>query len=369
MKGEPDASSPSAPLAQFSEREFYAREFRGRTLAIALPGAGKRGAGKGDAGEDMAPLLRTVEALRGVAARALLISAEPGQAADALGVPALDLAEPRLEAEVWRALRSRGCALVGVGQAADFHAASRELAVRLGIFKLVWIDRAGGLGGPGRERRSFVQQAELREAVGAAGDSRAALWTEVRSALDAGVASVNVCALEGLEAELFTYSGSGTLFTRERYIEVRRLSVDDYDAAHDLVQRGVAEGYLAPRSQEQLDEILAHGFGAFVEHAHLAGIGALIERWGPAVGEIACLYTLTRFLGEGVGGYLVAFALERAREREMRRVFACTTQDRVGAFFERQGFGRTTPDSIPAARWAGYAPERRARVLCYDRSP
>jgi hypothetical protein len=47
-------------------------------------------------------------------------------------------------------------------------------------------------------------------------------------------------------------------------VQVRHLGVDDFDAAQDLVRRGVAEGYLAPRSRDGVDEILAGGFGAFV---------------------------------------------------------------------------------------------------------
>jgi len=183
--------------------------------------------------------------------------------------------------------------------------------------------------------------------------------------LRAGVPAVNVCSLEALDDELFTYAGSGTLFTRERYVEVRDLGIDDFDAAQDLVRRGAAEGYLAPRSQEDVDAILAGGFGAFVDTRHLAGIAALLTGYGDDAAELASLYALTRFLGEGVGGHLVAFALERARELRRRYVFACTTSERVGAFFARNGFREVSPDELPAAKWADYDAERRARVRCF----
>jgi len=67
----------------------------------------------------------------------------------------------------------------------------------------------------------------------------------------------------------------------------------------------VDEGYLAPRPPEDVERVLASGFGAFVEGRHLAGIGALLVYPGRKVGEVASLYTLTRFLGEGVGHNLV----------------------------------------------------------------
>jgi len=345
-------------LAPFSERQFYAREFRGRTLAIGAPDP---------AGAGGASLPRVVDALRAAGARAVLVM--PAGEVPGWAAPRLAATHPRLEAEAWRALRSEGRVVVEVDAAGGFHVASRSVAARLGIFKLVWLDVGGGLGGAGAGRRSFVQQSELADRVAAAADARDALWAEVDAALAAGIASVNVCTAEGLEDELFTYAGSGTLFTRERYIEVRRLGIDDFDAAHDLVARGVAEGYLAPRTPDQVDEVLARGFGAFVEHAHLAGIGALLDGCGPGVGEIGCLYTLTRFLGEGVGGHLVSFALDRARAQDMSRVFACTTQERVGAFFQRLGFECVSSDAVPAARWEGYDPDRLARVRCYQRTP
>jgi amino-acid N-acetyltransferase len=179
--------------------------------------------------------------------------------------------------------------------------------------------------------------------------------------------AVNLCSLDGLADELFTYAGSGTLFSRERYVAVRRLGIDDFDAADDLIARGVAEGYLAPRSTEEVERVLTNGFGAFVEGRHLAGIGSLL-RWEEAgTAEIASLYTLTRFVGEGIGGHLVAFACERARELGCRSAIAVTTSDRVAAFFERNGFEAVGPEEIPAEKWHDYDPNRRDRARCLRR--
>jgi N-acetylglutamate synthase-like GNAT family acetyltransferase len=247
----------------------------------------------------------------------------------------------------------------------------RELAVRLGVFKLVWIDPGGGFTDAAGRRLSFVHLEELRELLAARrrlGGRRRALLREIGAMLDGGVPAVNVCALAGLEQELFTYAGSGTLFTRKRYMVVRELGLDDFDAAYDLIARGVAEGYLAPRPARAVDEVLAHGFGAFVEGRHLAGIGALLTfRDAPGVGEIGSLYTLTRFLGEGVGQHLVDFALRRARAQRLRTVFGVTTQPRVGAFFERLGFEAARVEELPPSRWRGYDRRRRGRLLCYRR--
>ena len=145
---------------------------------------------------------------------------------------------------------------------------------------------------------------------------------------------------------------------------MRSFGVDDFAAAHDLIARGVAEGYLAPRTDEEVDTIFAHGVGAFVEGRLLAGIGALLPVAGANAGEIASLYTLTRFLGEGVGGHLVSALVDRARELGYGYVFACTTTERVAGFFERQDFQRVNPERIPDDKWRHYDSLRRPRVRC-----
>ena len=177
--------------------------------------------------------------------------------------------------------------------------------------------------GPTSTSRSF---GGLRSGWNGSGESpqRRLLLREVEAALDAGVAAVNLSTLEGLADELFTYAGSGTLFTRERYVTVRRLGLDDYDAATIWWPAASTRAILAPRSPDEVERVLASGFGAFVEGPHLAGIGALLEHAESAAAEIASLYTLTRFLGEGVGGHLIGFALDEARARGFAWVFAGT---------------------------------------------
>jgi amino-acid N-acetyltransferase len=351
------------PPDGFSEREFYRREFRGRTLGFALPG---------DGGAALRAARPVLHELASGGARALVLSPERAALEAALPGGALAAEHARLEGEVWRRLRERPLLGVVVADGAPFAATCRDLALRLGIPKLVWVDPGGGLRDAGGTRLSFVHLDELRALLagggaGLAGGGRLGLWREIEAMLAAGLPAVNVCSAEGLDDELFTYAGSGTLFTRERYTTVRRLGVDDYDAAWDLIRRGVEEGFLAPREAEEVDTVLASGFGAFVEGSHLAGIGALLPGGDGRSGEIACLYTLTRFLGEGVGVALVAHALARAAERGYAYVFACTTSERVGTFFERNGLRPVAPTQVPEAKWVGYDPERLARVRCYRR--
>ena len=344
----------------FSEKGFYLEEFHGWTLGFAAAAAQLEAA---------EPLVGVLRELAQNETRAVVISTEAAPLRRLFGGTPTAGDDPRLAAAVWRSLARAPCAGVVAAPGAAFAEAACRIAVRLGLAKLVWIDPEGGLLRPDGTRDSFVDREELRAIVGAGaageGAGRLALLREIERALDAGVAAVNLTTLDGVADELFTYAGSGTLFSRQRYVEVRPLGLDDYDAANDLIARGVAEGFLAPRAPEEVEDVLANGFGAFVEGRHLAGIGALLAT-GDA-GEVASLYTLTRYIGGGIGGHLIRFALDRAAQAGLRSAFACTTSERVVAFFEANGFHEVPADEIPAAKWHGYDPTRRDRVRCVRR--
>lgn len=355
----PEVPRPPPP---FTEKGFYLEEFRGRTVGILAPAS--------ELGEahELPEVLRELERngtsvllLAGNQAELERLQAKPVVAADV----------ERLESAVYRGLLDSPRVGLLAPSDAELPALARRVAIRLSLRKLVVLDPEGGLRGESGARDSFVDLAELRVLLtgGAPLESarRRALLAEIREALEAGLPACNLCTAAGLGAELFTYVGSGTLFTRERYVDLRRLGIDDYDAACDLIGRGVEEGYLAPRSEAEVDEVLAAGFGAFVEGRHLAGIGALLPYLEDHSGEVASLYTLTRFVGEGVGAHLVRHALARAEERDMSYVFACTTSERVANFFERQGFERVGPERVAPSKWHGYDRERRERVLCLRR--
>jgi len=349
-------SPPTSEPAPFSERDFYQREFRGRTLGVALP-----------AGALAAPAAEALRELEAGGCRVVVLAPDPGTPELLDAKPVLEADDPRLEGGVWRALSRAPRVGVWAGDDA-FAAACGAIALRLRLFKLVWLDPDGGLTLNGK-RLSFVHLGQLGRLLASPDEldapTRLPIWREIEGWIEAGVPAVNVCTPEGLAAELFSYAGSGTLFTREPYIDVRRLGVDDFDAAHDLIRRGEAEGYLAPRDSAETDRILASGFGAFVEGRDLAGIGALLPGGDGRSAEIACLYTLTRYLGEGVGATLVDRAVGVAREQGLALVFACTTSERVGAFFLRLGFAEVSPEKLPPEKWQGYDLERRGRLCCY----
>src|SRR5262249_22155356 len=113
----------------------------------------------------------------------------------------------------------------------ELSALAQKLAARLRVHKLILVEDAGGVTDPSRTQISFMDgdmlDARLHrgEAESAGLAHRRQTLEAVGHALDDGVAAVNLCTLDGLARELFTYEGSGTLFTHEDYCRVAPLGI------------------------------------------------------------------------------------------------------------------------------------------------
>jgi amino-acid N-acetyltransferase len=400
------AQKPLPPGEAFDEKQFYLDEFRGRTLLFAIPVEELQ---RDDEYARLAAVMRelltndtrvitvvsTVDAGRcEQLARRLRRRLGPlifhgetiplfpqrGARAAAFGELARDAfrapdAATVLLTAVWTTLR-HGPLFVGVLGGVGAEEATRyahELGTRLRVHKLVLVDPEGGVTGGDGKQFSFMDETMLATLLGAgqaewAGlASRRPTFEAVRAALLGGVGSVNLCSFAGLPRELFTYQGSGTLFTLADYCTVQRLGIDDFEEVEQLIERGQREGLLKIRSPEEVAGMLINGYGATIGAHHLAGICALTTEPYRAerAGEIVGLYTITRFKGEGVAARLIAQVLAAARAAGLAYVFACTTEERAQTFFERQAFRRVGTGEVPAAKWASYDPRRQARVAVY----
>jgi amino-acid N-acetyltransferase len=394
-----------APPAVFTEKEFYLDEFRGRTLLFAVhhDGPAERLRELGEVARDL--LLndtRVLILLGGGAARGRgalrtlerALAAVPGAqqpgpltaprltAADAaapvLTLPAADVETvgDELLIEMWRIVRATPF-FVGLregGSPEELAAFAQSIGARLRVHKLVIVDPRGGVRSVGATAPlSFMDELVTQqllcagEAESAGLGDRRRLLDAIRRGLAAGIASVNLCPLDGLARELFTYEGSGTLFTREDYCRVAPLALDDFHEVEKLLERGQREGYLQLRSQEEIARLLLSAYGATIGEHHLAGVCSLqTARYTHArAGEVVGLYTMTRFKGEGVGVKLIECMKAEGRRRGLAFLFACTTQERVGQFFERQGFRRIAQDDAPPEKWVGYDDVRRREVAVY----
>jgi N-acetylglutamate synthase-like GNAT family acetyltransferase len=400
------AQRPLPVVEAFDEKQFYLDEFRGHTLLFALPAEALARAADyeglaavvralltndtrvllvvscadDDRGE---PLLRRLQRRLGplifgdetmplFPQRSARASAFSQLNPDAFAAPATATAAL---IGIWAALR-RGPLCVGVIAGTSHTAATvfaQQLGSRLRVHKLILVEGEGGVTGGDGKPLSFMDETMLEtllatgQAEWAGLGARRGTFDAIRGALLGGVTSVNLCALPGVARELFTYEGSGTLFTLQDYCTVQRLGVDDYEEVERLIERGQREGLLKLRTPEEVAEMLVNGYGATIGAHHMAGVCALTTAPYEAqrAGEIVGLYTITRFKGEGIGTRLVARVLADARDAGLVYVFACTTEERAQGFFERQGFRRVEHDQVPAAKWTAYDAQRKAIVAVF----
>lgn len=381
---------------QAEEKQFYLEEFRSRTLLFSLAwseltDAPRRGFLRQVVAELIANGTRIilcvgVEASDSDRAAAVLASEfiatlAPGDFLPGLGgapedyrsmtvVPANAVPGSDFLVRVWLCLRERPLFVALVHSAAAPVTFAEQIAAALRVHKWVIVDPEGGIRDRRGETLSFMD-GDLLETLLAEGQAewaglgaRRRIFASAHRALTGGAGSVNLCDLEGLDRELFTYVGSGTLFTLSDYCAVRRLSIDDYPEVERLLCRGEREGVLKPRSLPEIARILVHGYGATIGGGHLAGFCSLVTEGyeEERAGEVVALYTITRFKGEGIGRKLLARVVADACASGLEYLFACTVVPQAQAFFEREGFRPVSIHEVPAAKWTGYDPQRRERV-------
>jgi N-acetylglutamate synthase-like GNAT family acetyltransferase len=375
--------------APFGEKEFYLEEFRGRGVVLALePTVVTSRARLTVLARTLAELLRNdtrvvlcwpaTEPAAGRRLRSILagLPARRGRDTEPVALDPATLATASgpaaMRAALWRRLRRAGVAVVVTAADATFPHTALRLAAGLGIRKAVLLHPAGGLSAGGKPL-SFVDENVLEtllrdgQAEWAGLGGRRPLLTAIRAALSSGVAAVNVCTPAGVAEELFTYAGSGTLFTEGDYCRVEPLALEAFSQAERLLERGQRESVLKRRSPDEIATLLATGFGAFLSGRHLAGVASLLTAPYEAerAGEIAALYTITRFKGEGLGARLVQRLLHEARAADLEQVFACAVDARAQRFFDQIGFQRVPATTLPAAKWTDYDRRRRRRVVCF----
>jgi N-acetylglutamate synthase-like GNAT family acetyltransferase len=240
----------------------------------------------------------------------------------------------------------------------------------LRVFKLLLLDREGGLVDAAGNRHSFVQIGKVRSLLGEVRSThRRGLLRAAHRAVGAGVASVSLVSPHEVYEELFSFIGTGTIFTEGGYGNVQPISIEDFEEVEALIVRAQNEGFLLSRTEGEIARLLPSCFGYRIGDEHLAGVVSLLTEpyHRDHAGEITALYTLTRFQGEGVAAELMKAVLREARERRLRYVFACTTEQRAANLFEHFRFRRVDSRAVPPVKWRGYD-KRRIALLSIFRS-
>ncbi len=129
-------------------------------------------------------------------------------------------------------------------------------------------------------------------------------------------------------------------------ITLRKATLADAQQIAALVELGVQEGQLLPRTSEMIaasidDWIIAEN------SANVIGVGSLLHMT-PVLAEVRSLVVLPEYRKYGLGGKIVDALVETARDRGIPTVFALT---RAIKFFERLDFAVADKEDFPEKVW------------------
>jgi len=121
-------------------------------------------------------------------------------------------------------------------------------------------------------------------------------------------------------------------------VTYRSVTAEDLASLAEFIAPFVSSGRLLPRTAEELNELLAHGFVAEIR-GRMVGFAAL-EIYSHKLAEIRSLAVDQTQQGSGIGRELVSRCVQRARDRQILEVMAITSAD---GFFSNCGFDFTLP--------------------------
>ena len=178
-----------------------------------------------------------------------------------------------------------------------------------------------------------------------------------------GIDTVLVEANRGsIFEEVFTHSGSGTLFSSEYSNELRWAKASDMRELLAIMAPQIADGSLTHVSEERLLGMIS-SFMVYTVNAQIVA-GAALADYGDS-SELIKLCTLPRYQAKGRARALVEALLETAKGRGQRDVFALTIHTHVGDFFERIGFLKVSRDELPEEWKVGYSLSRPSIAYRY----
>lgn len=161
-----------------------------------------------------------------------------------------------------------------------------------------------------------------------------------------------------LPCEIFSDLGSGTMIYTSNYGNIREMNINDIPEVLSLMRPFVENGKLLPRTEEKLKADY-RDYVVYSVDGSIHGCAAL-HFYDDGQAEIAAVAVDNRFENMGVGPGLINYLFERAKKKNVSRIFILTTQ--AGDWFESLGFKKSELNTLPPARRKICSPERNSKV-------
>ena len=160
--------------------------------------------------------------------------------------------------------------------------------------------------------------------------------------------------------EIFSNRGFGTMVYANQFENIRPMVHADIPDVLALMQPLISEEILVPRTEEELEELLAD-YIVYEVDGTIHGCGALHRNGRDA--EIAGIAVDETYSNLGIGKKIVSYFIEKAVKLKLRTVFVLTTQS--ADWFLQLGFVQAAVKSLPKDRQKSYNAKRKSLVLTY----
>jgi amino-acid N-acetyltransferase len=260
----------------------------------------------------------------------------------------------------------------GVTYRLNSDAVAVEVANALQAVKLIYLTTMPGITLEQPGRGGLIRQLTVEEADILLRKNKSELsvpcFSKLQSAVRAlrgGVPRVHIIdgtVEEGLLAEVFSNDGIGTLIHNNEYQAIRKARKKDLRGIYHLIKQSVENDELLPRTLAEIERQMGDYY-VFEVDGNLAGCIALHFYAEDKKAEMACVCVSAKYENQGIGGRLMQYTEDQARQGGARELFCLSTQA-VNYFVKKGHFSLATPDDLPPARRQRYdASGRRSQVL------
>ncbi len=173
---------------------------------------------------------------------------------------------------------------------------------------------------------------------------------------------INGGVAEGLLAEVFSNEGIGTLIYANEYQQIRPARKRDVTTLLQMTRGSVANDELLKRTRAAIEKNIGDYYIFEIDH-HPIGCVALHAYPDQKKGELAFLYVNPSHENQGIGGKLIQFIEDQARQLGLDSLFLLSTQ--AFAYFQaKAAYTEGQADDLPDIRRKVYLENgRNSRIL------
>jgi amino-acid N-acetyltransferase len=278
------------------------------------------------------------------------------------------LLQALLDNEVVPVIPPLGCDGEGHTYRLNSDAVAVEVARSLRAVKLIYLTTSAGVyRGTELLRQLTIEEAEnlLKKHRDEVSPGTLSKLEQAVRAARGGVPRVHIIdgrVEEGLLAEVFSNEGIGTLVHANEYQAVRRAQKKDVGRILALIQAGMENDELLPRTRAEIERQVGDFYVFEVDRNPVACVAVHFYAEEQRA-EMACVCVDPTYENQGIGAKLMHYAETQARAAGVREFFCLSTQA-VNYFVQKGGFQLGTPADLPRARRERYEQSgRRSQVL------